>query len=59
MKWFREEDNLFLYIKDDHMWVRFNNHPLYQKDFEISSKSGFRTAQTLLKLGYKFVEIQS
>lgn len=56
IRWQREKDcKLALYISEDGInYIRYNNHHLYKQDYELSSNSGFRTAQNLLKLGYKY-----
>ena len=53
MQWKRDsDDNLYLYVNDGDGWIKYNLHKHYQPDYVLSSKSGFRTFQYLLKLGY-------
>ena len=60
IKWNRETDGkLALWIQEGKTWIRYNNHHLYVPDHEISSKSGFATAQNALKNGYIYLKLEN
>ena len=59
IRWSRNLDqSLFLEVLEGDVWVQYKKAKFNVPDAELSSKSGFATAQRYISLGYQYVPCQ-
>ena len=56
LRWTRKfDESLLLEVFENDKWVNYKNSIFYVPDAQLSSNSGFATAQKYLTLGYKYL----
>ena len=59
IRWSRKgKESLFLEVLEGDVWVHYKKAQFRVPDAELSSNSGFATAQKYLSLGYQYVPCQ-